>query len=369
MTTETAESIRQVVCVLDALHCGAVLVAPDGAIVYANRRLCRMMQRSESELFGRRIWDFFPPEQATKLRYDFAQDAFEEIEREAALPRSDGSDLPVIVSSRPLDSSDLLTAHRIYTLIDISSQKTAEARFQEQFQDVARLSDTVLEQAIALKHYSQTLEEKVAERTAELRDANLDSILMLAMASEARDNDTGAHVLRIRELTQLLGRELGMAEHEAEELGFSAILHDVGKIQIADDILKKPGPLTPEERKLMEQHTIFGERILSKRRFFDAARMIARSHHENWDGSGYPDGLVGDQTPLPARIVHLVDVFDALTSKRVYKDAWTLDEALDEIARCEGRMFDPQLVRVFLPLARTSAVAEIMSLRHSPAIA
>ncbi len=366
MTTATSESIRQIVCVLDALHCGGVLVAPDGTIVHANRRFCRMMQRAWGDLVSRRIWDFFPPQQATQLRYDFAQDAYEEIEREAVLPQADGAELPVIVSSRPLDSSSMLPAHRIYTVIDISSQKTAESRFQEQFQDVARLSDTVLEQALALKHYSQTLEEQVAERTSELRQANLDSILMLAVASEARDTDTGAHVLRIREFTQLLGRELGMSEREAEELGFSAILHDVGKIQIPDGILKKPGPLTPEERKLMEQHTIFGERILSKRRFFDASRMIARSHHENWDGSGYPDGLAGETIPLPARIVHLVDVFDALTSKRVYKDAWSLDEALAEIERCCGRMFDPGLVRVFLPLARTNEVRDIMSLRHDP---
>ncbi len=365
-TLDTAESIRQTIHVLDALYCGAVLIAPDGSITYANRRFCHMMERPESELIGHRIWDFFPPDEAFQLRYDFAQYADKEVEREAALPRAGGGFLPVIISSRPLDGTTPLCGYRIYTVIDISQQKQAEQNFHDQYQEVARLSDTVLEQAIQLKRYSQTLEKKIAERTAELREANLDSILMLAVASEARDTDTGAHVLRIKEYTELLALHVGMPETEAENLGFSAILHDVGKIHVPDEILKKPGRFTPEERKAMEYHTIAGERILSQRPFFEQARQIARSHHENWDGSGYPDGLAGEKIPLPARIVHLVDVFDALTSPRVYKPAWSLEDTIREIERCSGTMFDPSLVKVFLPLARGPRVRQIMMHRDPP---
>lgn len=170
---------------------------------------------------------------------------------------------------------------------------------------------------------------------------------MLAVASEAKDADTGAHVRRIERYAEAMARELGLPESEVERIGYSAILHDVGKMQVPDEILKKPGSLTDDERDEIQQHTLVGERILSRLAFFDEARRIARSHHENWDGSGYPDGLAGEAIPLSARIVRLVDVYDGLTSRRAYKEAWSPELSADYIRRGAGTLFDPKLVETF----------------------
>lgn len=359
------ERLRQTIAVLDALHCGAVLVDRAGKIVHANARLCLMMQREAGELLHRRFWDFYAAGEARRLQARFEHGPDVEVEEEAYLPSAGGERLPVIVSSRPLGLTPPLSGHRIFTVIDISRQKQAESRYHEQYREVARLSDTVLEQALDLKHYSRTLEEKVQERTVELREANMDAILMLAVASEARDPGAGPHVLRIERYARAIAREVGSSDGEAERLGCLAILHDVGKIQVPDDILKKPGPLTAEERKAMEYHTIAGERILSRRSFFDTARAIARSHHENWDGSGYPDGLAGEAVPLAARIVHIADVFDALTSPRVYKPAWPLADSVAELLGHSGTMFDPRLVETFRRLLEAGALKDTLALRSS----
>jgi putative two-component system response regulator len=188
----------------------------------------------------------------------------------------------------------------------------------------------------------------------------MESVYMLAVASEAKDEDTGAHVRRIQALTEVVARALGLVASQAEQMGVAAILHDVGKIHVPDHILKKPGKLTDEERAIMEQHTVIGERILSKTRFFDEARRIARSHHENWDGSGYPDATVGDATPLSARIVHVVDVFDALISPRVYKPAWRFDDAADWIRDHAGQWFDPAVVAAMCGLVRSGDLKRSM---------
>jgi putative two-component system response regulator len=245
---------------------------------------------------------------------------------------------------------------RLVTVTDLSEQKKAEESLKEQYEIIAKLSNTILEQAVDLKHYSQSLEQRVAERTAALHEANLDAIYMLAVASEAKDEDTGRHVRRIRECAAKLARELGFADREADEIGYSAVLHDVGKMHVPDHILKKPGPLTPDERTLIEEHTIIGERILSEAPFFNRARAIARSHHENWDASGYPDGTAGNAIPVEARIVHLADVFDALTSPRVYKHAWSADDAAGVIRESRGKMFDPDVVKAFESLFARGAI-------------
>jgi putative two-component system response regulator len=213
-----------------------------------------------------------------------------------------------------------------------------------QYRFIAEISNTVIDQALDLKHYNARLEEKVRERTRELHEAHLEAIYMLAVASEAKDEDTGHHVRRIQKYAHALARKLGIAELEAEAIGYAAILHDVGKFHVPDAILQKPGPLTPDERAEMQQHTVSGERIIADSVFFTRARQIARSHHENWDGSGYPDGRSGAAIPFEARIVHVVDVYDALTSKRSYKAAWTSQQAIEELKRGTGRMFEAELV-------------------------
>ncbi|HWB19331.1 MAG TPA: HD domain-containing phosphohydrolase, partial [Phycisphaerales bacterium] len=280
-----------------------------------------------------------------------ALDHFDEArEQEFYIPCRNGAQLPVIVSGRHLEGPPPLSNHRIITVIGISQQKRAEHEVQERYRDIATLSDTILEQALELKNYSRNLEERVRLRTQELHKANMEAIFMLAVASEAKDRDTGSHVRRIEHSARLIAKELGLSESESDRIGYSAILHDVGKIHVPDAVLIKPAALTKEEWVTMRQHTTAGERILSREPFFDVARDIARSHHENYDGSGYPDGISGNAIPLSARIVRVADVYDALTSVRPYKHAWSREKAAEEIHDGVDIQFDPQVVAAFLKL-------------------
>jgi PAS domain S-box-containing protein len=347
-----AHPLNEVTCLLDALQCGAAIISREGRIVHANPRLAEMAGYSSAELIGRSLEDLYLNERDLQAIRRNLERFDEVMETEFYLPRADGSRLPVIISGRMVKPVPGQPEYRVATIVDISAQKQA-------YQEVSRLSDTVLDQALALKRYAQQLEQRVEQRTSELRQANLDAMLMLAVASEARDEDTGIHVQRIQRYTRALAEANGSDQDEAEAIAQAAILHDVGKIHIPDAILKKPGPLSSDERRHMQKHTVVGEAILSTRPFFDVARQIARSHHENWDGTGYPDAQSQTDTPLPARIVHLVDVYDALTSPRVYKHAWTVDRAMRNIAENTERMFDPDLVDHFDRLHRTGRLQEI----------
>lgn len=332
---------------IDALNCGAFIVNRAGKICHANHRLCDMLGRSLEDLVDHDPQDFYDAQQARDFLATRRAEFDQAFEGEFFLPQGNGDRLPVILSGRPVSESPPLNDYRLMTILDISGQKRAEERLKEEFSQVSRLSDTVIEQALELKRYSATLEERVRERTAQIHDANMEAIYMLAVASEAKDQDTGAHVRRIQHYTQTLARRLGLSDSLSEQYGYLSILHDVGKMQIPDQILKKPAPLTPAERMTMQGHTIAGERILSREPFFEIARKIARSHHENWDGSGYPDGLTGSEIPEAARIVHLADVYDALVNARVYKPAWTKEEAASSIMAARGKLFDPQVVMAF----------------------
>ncbi len=221
-----------------------------------------------------------------------------------------------------------------------------EARLRIQNETLQQFSDTILAQAMELKGHAERLDARVRERTGELREAHLETVFMLAAACEAKDADTGAHVRRIQQLSQRVAE--AMALPDAENIGYAAILHDVGKMHVPDEILRKPGPLTEAERTTMEMHAVAGERILGDSDYFRLARAIARHHHENVDGSGYPDGLRHDQIPLAARIVRVVDFYDAVTNARVYKPAWTHEQAVERLQRDAGVMFDREVVRAFL---------------------
>lgn len=316
-----------------------------------------MMQWTPQALIGRLLTEIYPSGQGRAV-VDHALDHFDESgEQEFFLPRPDGSQLPVIVCGRRLQGDPPLSDHRIITVIDISQQKQAEEELSQRYHDIASLSDTVLEQALQLQRYAQTLEQRVHERTSELHTANMEAVYMLAVASEAKDMDTGAHVRRIEHFTRMLALELGLSAEESQRIAYSSILHDVGKIHVPDDILRKPGPLSAEEWTLMQQHTTAGERILSREPFFDTARQIARSHHENWDGSGYPDGLSGSRIPLPARIVRVADVYDALTSARPYKPAWPQQQAIQTITREQPHLFDPVVLGAFARLCNGAGLA------------
>jgi CHASE2 domain-containing sensor protein len=200
--------------------------------------------------------------------------------------------------------------------------------------------------------HNDVLEERVRERTAQLRETQLEIVQRLSQAAESRDGDTGEHIQRIRRMTQTLALAIGLPADEAELIGHASAMHDVGKIGIPDRVLLKPGKLDAEEWALMQSHTTIGAEILSgsNSALLQIAEEIALTHHERFDGTGYPQGLAGEAIPLGARITAICDVFDALRSQRVYKDRWTIDDAVAELAAQRGRHFDPALVDAFLAL-------------------
>ncbi len=203
-------------------------------------------------------------------------------------------------------------------------------------------------------------QEILSIREYEIKQAHADAIQSLGLASEYRDNETGFHIMRMTNLALAIAKAYGLPEDQKELLYVAAPMHDVGKIGIADNILHKPGRLTPEEFAIMQTHTNIGSSILAgKDPMMKAAREIANSHHERWDGSGYPDGLAGEQIPLLARICSIADVFDALTSNRPYKNAWSVEEATDLILSESGKHFDPAVVAAF-----QAAIPEILRVRE-----
>ena len=205
---------------------------------------------------------------------------------------------------------------------------------------------------LQLQGHAQLLEHKVHERTQELEEARLEILERLALAAEYRDDDTGRHTDRVGRACGLLSRAMGLPDADVELMRRASPLHDIGKIGVPDSILLKPGKLTAEEFAVMKQHTAIGARILSGSRFplLRVAEQIALTHHERWDGSGYPGGLAGEDIPLPGRILAIVDVFDALISVRPYKRAWTHEEALAELDLQRGRHFDPRVLDAFLEM-------------------
>ena len=221
----------------------------------------------------------------------------------------------------------------------------------------SRLGDDLTSMAVfGRRHASKRdaiLEARVRERTEELRETQMEIIGRLGAAVATRDAQTGSHVERIGFLTRRLALAVGMSEPDAERLGHASAMHDIGKIGIPDSVLLKPSSLDPTEWELMQTHTTVGATVLSGSRssLIRLAEVIALTHHERWDGSGYPFGLRGEKIPLAGRICAICDVFDAMTSKRPYKEASTPEEALAEIERESGKHFDPELAEAFLRLA------------------
>jgi len=211
------------------------------------------------------------------------------------------------------------------------------------------------------------LEEVVEERTRELRASELEVVQRLARAVESRDEETGEHIERIARQSHKLALAAGLSADEAELLRRASAMHDVGKIAIPDHILRKPDPLTPEEREVMQRHTDVGGDLLAGSRspVVQLGEVIARTHHEHWDGSGYPAGLAGEDIPLAGRICAVCDVYDALVSARPYKAVWAVEDALDEIRALSGSQFDPRLVELFLELvAEQPSPSELVHQAH-----
>ena len=203
-----------------------------------------------------------------------------------------------------------------------------------------------------LRGQNAELEQKVAERTRELEQSQIEVLERLAAAVEFRDDDTGNHTRRVGHVSGLLAEALGLDATSVELIRRAAPLHDIGKVGIPDGILLKAGPLTAEEFETMKEHTVIGSRMLSKGRseLVRYSQRIARSHHEWWDGSGYPDRVSGQSIPLEARIVAVADFLDALTHERPYRPARGIEETLDEIKRRAGSHFDPSIAKALLTI-------------------
>jgi len=197
---------------------------------------------------------------------------------------------------------------------------------------------------------NRVLEDLVRERTRELNDSRLEIIRRLGLAAEYKDNETGMHVIRISCYCKVMAKGIGMSKEDVDLILSASPMHDIGKIGIPDNILRKPGRLDPEERAIMEQHSEIGARIIGEHDnpLLKMARVVALTHHEKWNGKGYPNGLEGENIPLPGRIVAIADVFDALVSKRPYKEPWPFEKAVALIKDEAGQHFDPALVDVFV---------------------
>ena len=229
---------------------------------------------------------------------------------------------------KPFDNEEILS--RVYNLLEMNqSQKV-------------------------MLNYNLNLEKVVKKRTQDLIDTQLEIVQRLGYAAEYRDTDTAKHTTRVGEYARILGEQLGLTGETLQNLHHAAPMHDIGKIGISDAILLKPGIYTPEERSNMEQHTIIGSEILKggTSDLLITAKEIAISHHERWDGKGYPNGLKGTEIPLSGRITIVADVFDALTMSRPYKDAWTTQDAVKYIEDNSGKMFDPQIVLIFMKMLK-----------------
>ncbi len=203
---------------------------------------------------------------------------------------------------------------------------------------------------IALYDQKRDLEDMVRERTLEVEETRYEIIKRLSVASEYKDKETGAHIIRMSSYAYLLAKALGINNEESELIRNAAPMHDVGKIGIPDKILLKPGRLDPEEFEIIKTHTTIGAGIIGDHQsdLMKAARIIAISHHEKWDGSGYPKGLKGRKIHKYGRITAIADVFDALTSERPYHEAWPLEKTVDLIKNSKGQHFDADYVDAFL---------------------
>jgi len=222
---------------------------------------------------------------------------------------------------------------------------TVKDTFGVPYAFIGTLKDTTIEKR---KLASVEASEAEMEKTQkELRGAYQDTVFMLAVACEATDETTGAHVKRIQRYSEALAREVGFSGRQAEQIGISSILHDVGKIYIPVSILKKPAKLSPDEWEIMKTHTIRGEQLLVNKPYFQTARQIARCHHENFDGTGYPNGISGGAIPIAAQIAKLADMYDALITKRPYKEAWPEEAAYNEILSVSGKSLNPIVVNAF----------------------
>ncbi len=207
------------------------------------------------------------------------------------------------------------------------------------------------------RDYQQHLEQKVEEQARKIRDAFLSAITALAYALEAKDAYTSGHSQRVAEISVVIAKELGMSQESIDKIRLAGLVHDIGKIGIKESVLHKPGKLTNEEYQLIQSHCEAGERILTPIVEDEEILRMVRHHHERYDGGGYPDGLSGEQIPLGARIIAVADTYDAMTSKRPYREAMSIEATYAEIERSKGTQFDPIVADAFLRANKSAGAA------------
>ncbi|MDK2972988.1 MAG: cyclic di-GMP phosphodiesterase, partial [Candidatus Sumerlaeota bacterium] len=258
---------------------------------------------------------------------------------------------PVLILSGETDPKVKETALKLGTM-DYLSKPFRATELVHKVKNLLRIRMLHLE---VLRH-SDLLEARVRERTQDLFLAHLDTAHRLARAAEFRDDDTGRHILRVGTLASSISATLDVDHDFVSSIYTAAQLHDIGKIAIPDKILLKPGKLTNEEFEIMKGHTTLGAEIVqgSPAPLLQLASEIALSHHERWNGKGYPYGLAGEEIPLSSRITSIADVYDALRSERPYKKAWTHADAVSEIRAQRGAMFDPQVVDAFMTVVSSA---------------
>ena len=249
------------------------------------------------------------------------------------------AEIDVAVEAMRLGANDLLIKPFELELAVFSVKKALEQKKMEE----------------ELESYHNNLKKLVEERTAKLqktllvlKKSHLDSVKVLAGAIDAKDPYTRGHSDRVRRMSMRIAAQLGFNQERQESLVFGALLHDIGKIGIRDEVLQKKGQLTPEEYQYVQQHPLIGVKIVEGIDFFKDKISMIRNHHEHYDGRGYPDGLIGEVIPLEARIIGVPDAFDAMTSLRPHRRAMPVEDVLLEMEKGKGRQFDPQILEIFL---------------------
>jgi HD-GYP domain-containing protein (c-di-GMP phosphodiesterase class II) len=293
--------------------------------------------------------------------------------RDAAAPGGPSPDVFRQLLHQAVRVADMANAQAMRMALDFAKVYDREQGVRKEFESQLKQMSIMEKQATRYaedlagmlrseRERRQELERALAqERVAneELRRTGLQGISHLVLAATIKDRTTGTHLQRVRRYVEAIGSRLGLPADVVEEFGYSSVMHDVGKIHTPDHILQSEHHLSDAEFGVIKQHCIDGERMLGTARFFETARAIAREHHERWDGKGYPDGKKGEEISLAARIVSVADVFDALTSKRPYKEAWSAKAGLEAIEAGSGERFDPEIVAGFVALSREGVLERI----------
>lgn len=294
---------------------------------------------------GREVTDIYLTYSPDLILLDLKMPGFNGFEVMKDLKKFQGNDyLPILILTAQRDSETRLRA------LESGAKDFVNKPF-DATEILARIGNMLEVRLLhnQVRDNNKTLEEKILERTYELEKTRMEVIHRLGRAAEFRDNETGLHVIRMSRFSQRLAQQLGLPDSECDLILNASPMHDIGKIGIPDRILLKPGKLTYDEWEIMKKHSEIGAKLLSgsKSPLIQMAEEIALTHQERWDGSGYPQGLKGEEIPLVSRVVAVADVFDALTSDRPYKKAWPVEDSANEIISKSGILFDPKLVASF----------------------